>query len=207
MEKRRFGYIRVSGKDQNEGRQLEVMKQLGINERDIFIDKQSGKDFNRNKYQLVKMMLRKGDILYVKEIDRLGRNKQEILREWEDITKNIKAHIIVIDMPLLDTTQHKDSIGNLITDIVLDIFSWNAEDERKKINKRQREGIELAKKEGKHLGRPKSQITENFIQAYQEWKSGSITATEAINKYGFKRTTFYKLAKQYEDEQPKKGVR
>jgi DNA invertase Pin-like site-specific DNA recombinase len=199
MDNRKFGYIRVSSKDQNEGRQLEVMKEIQINERDIFIDRKSGWDFNREQYQLLKRMLRKGDVVYVKELDRLGRNKVEILNEWEDITKNIQAHIVVLDMPLLDTTKYKDSLGNLITDLVLQILSWLAEEERTKIKTRQREGIQLAKKKKeKHLGRPKQAISEEFINAYKEWKSGALTATAAMKKYGFKRTTFYKLAQDYE---------
>ncbi len=150
----KFGHIRVSSKERNEGRQIEAMRQIGIDERDIFMDKQSGKDFNRQNYQLVKMMLREGDILYVQSLDRFGRNKESILNEWKDITKNIKAHIVITDMPLLDTTKYKDNLDNLITDLVLQILSWLAEEERTKIKTRQREGIDLAKKQGKHLGRP-----------------------------------------------------
>lgn len=145
MNNRKFGYIRVSSKEQNEGRQFEAMRQIGIDERDIFMDKQSGKDFNRQNYQLVKMMLREGDILYVQSLDRFGRNKEAILNEWKDITKNIQAHIIITDMPLLNTTKYKDNLGNLITDLVLQILSWLAEEERTKIKTRQREGIDLAK--------------------------------------------------------------
>ncbi len=198
LNNRKFGYIRVSSKDQNEGRQLEAMKQVGIDERDIFIDKQSGKDFNRQKYQLVKMMLREGDILYVQSLDRFGRNKEAILNEWKDITKNIKAHIIVIDMPLLDTTKYQDNLGNLITDLVLQILSWLAEEERSKIKVRQQEGIQLAKKQGKHLGRPKTEITDEFITAYNTWKTGTITAVEAMKQANLSKTTFYRLVKKYE---------
>ena len=135
----------MSSKEQNEGRQIEAMRKIGIDERDIFMDKQSGKDFNRQNYQLVKLMLREGDILYVQSLDRFGRNKEAILNEWKDITKGIKAHIIITDMPLLDTTKYKDNLGNLITDLVLQILSWLAEEERTKIKTRQREGIDLAK--------------------------------------------------------------
>ncbi|MBG9936148.1 recombinase family protein, partial [Bacillus tropicus] len=146
MNNRKFEYIRVSSKEKNEGRQIEAMKQILIDERDIFIDKQSGKDFNRQSYQLVKMMLREGDILYVQSLDRFSRNKEATLNEWKDITQNIKAHIVITDMPLLDTTKYKDNLGNLITDLVLQILSWLAEEERTKIKTRQREGIDLAKK-------------------------------------------------------------
>jgi len=196
---RKFGYIRVSTKDQNEDRQLEAMKQFITDERDIFIDKQSGKDFNREQYQLLKRMLRKDDILYIHSLDRFGRNKEAILQEWTDITKNIQAHIIVLDMPLLDTTKYKDSLGNLITDLVLQILSWLAEEERTKIKTRQREGIELAKKQGKHLGRPKTKITENFILAYTSWKQGEISGLEAMRRCNMTSPTFYRVVKRYEN--------
>ncbi|MEX0415203.1 recombinase family protein [Bacillus sp. C30] len=200
MNNRIFGYIRVSSKDQNEGRQIESMKQVGIDERDIFIDKQSGKDFNRRNYQLVKMMLREGDILYVQSLDRFGRNKEAILNEWKDITKNIRAHIVIIDMPLLDTTKYQDNLGNLITDLVLQILSWLAEEERTKIKTRQKEGIELAKKQGMHLGRPKANITAEFITAYHAWKVGELTAVEAMKQADIAKTTFYRLVKKYEGQ-------
>ncbi len=135
MDVRKFGYIRMSSKDQNEDRQLDSMKKMGIDPRDIFIDKQSGKDFDRDQYQLLKRMIRKGDVLYIHSLDRFGRNKEEILQEWNDITKDIQADIIVLDMPLLDTTQFKDSLGTFIADLVLQILSWMAEEERERIRK------------------------------------------------------------------------
>ena len=156
MDVRKFGYVRVSSKDQNEGRQIEAMKEKGIEERDIFVDKQSGKDFNREQYQLLKRILRKGDILYIHSLDRFGRNKEKILEEWNDITKNIQADIVVLDMPLLDTTQYKDSLGTFIADLVLQILSWMAEEERDRIRKRQREGIDLALKNGTSFWSAKS---------------------------------------------------
>ncbi|MEH7221822.1 recombinase family protein [Bacillus toyonensis] len=198
MEQKKFGYIRVSSKEQNEGRQLEAMRKMGIHERDIFIDKQSGRTFQREQYQILKKMLRRGDILYIHSLDRFGRNKSAILEEWKDITQNIQAHIVVLDMPLLDTTKYKDSIGQLITDLVLQILSWLSEEERVKIKTRQREGIDLAKKQGKHLGRPKVEITDAFIQAYQEWKDRKITAVEAMKRSGMPNTTFYRMVKRYE---------
>ncbi|EPC8422623.1 recombinase family protein [Bacillus wiedmannii] len=198
MEQKKFGYIRVSSKEQNEGRQLEAMRKLGIHERDIFIDKQSGRTFQREQYQILKKMLRRGDIIYIHSLDRFGRNKSAILEEWKDITQNIQAHIVVLDMPLLDTTKYKDSIGQLITDLVLQILSWLSEEERVKIKTRQREGIDLAKKQGKHLGRPKVEITDEFIQAYQEWKDRKITAVEAMKRSGMPNTTFYRMVKRYE---------
>ncbi|COT22406.1 site-specific recombinase [Streptococcus pneumoniae] len=177
---------------------MEAMRKMGIHERDIFIDKQSGRTFQREQYQILKKMLRRGDILYIHSLDRFGRNKSAILEEWKDITQNIQAHIVVLDMPLLDTTKYKDSIGQLITDLVLQILSWLSEEERVKIKTRQREGIDLAKKQGKHLGRPKVEITDEFIQAYQEWKDRKITAVEAMKRSGMPNTTFYRIVKRYE---------
>jgi DNA invertase Pin-like site-specific DNA recombinase len=200
MENRKFGYIRVSSKDQNEGRQLEVMKEAGIHERDLFIDKQSGKDFQREQYQLLKRMMRPGDILYIHSLDRFGRNKEEILQEWNDITKTIKADIVVLDMPLLDTTQFKDSLGTFIADLVLQILSWMAQEKRERIRKRQREGIDLALDSGVKFGRPTVKLTNEFMEAYTQWKAGDITAVAAMRQAGVKKTTFYKLVKEYEKE-------
>jgi DNA invertase Pin-like site-specific DNA recombinase len=200
MDIRKFGYIRVSSHDQNEGRQLRSMKTLQIEERDIFLDRQSGKNFQREQYQLVKRILRTGDILYIHSLDRFGRNKEEILNEWNDITKNIKADIIVLDMPLLDTTLYKDSLGNFIADLVLQILSWMAEEERNRIRTRQREGIDMAILNGTKFGRPKIQISEKFIEVYNKWKEGQLTAVKAMDKIGMKKTTFYKLVKEYEKQ-------
>jgi DNA invertase Pin-like site-specific DNA recombinase len=199
MENRYYGYIRVSSKDQNEERQLAAMKERGINKRDIFIDKLSGKDFQREQYQLLKRILRSGDVLYIHSLDRFGRNKEEIVQEWNDITKNLQADIVVLDMPLLDTTQYKDSMGTFIADLVLQILSWMAQEERDRIRKRQREGIDVALAKGKVFGRPKAQVTDEFMDAYHEWRSGAITATKAMEQAGVKKTTFYKLVKEVED--------
>ena len=200
MENRRFGYIRVSSRDQNEGRQLQLMQKVGISPRDIFIDKQSGKNFNREQYQLLKRMIRKGDILYIHSLDRFGRNKEEILQEWNAITKEIEADIVVLDMPLLDTTQYKDSLGTFIADLVLQILSWMAQEERDRIRKRQREGIDVALTKGISFGRPKAQVSEEFIEAYNRWKQKEITAVQAMKEANVKKTTFYKLVKQYENK-------
>ena len=203
MDVRKFGYIRVSSKDQNEGRQLDSMKKIEIDPRDIFIDKQSGKDIDRIQYQLLKRMMRKGDVLYIHSLDRFGRYKEEILQEWNDITKNIQEDIVFLDMPLLDTTQFKDSLGTFIADLVLQILSWMAEEERDRIRKRQREGIDVALQSGAAFGRPKATVTEEFKDAYNRWKSGDITAVSAMQEIGVKKTTFYKLVKDYEGELPK----
>jgi len=200
MEQRKFGYIRVSSKDQNEGRQLEAMKKLDINERDIYLDKQSGKNFERVNYQLLKRIIRKGDILYIHSLDRFGRNKEEILQEWNDLTKNIEADIVVMDMPLLDTTQYKDSMGTFIADLVLQILSWMAEEERERIRKRQREGIDLALQNGVQFGRPKVLLSEEFKEVYRKWKARELTAVKAMQEAGVKKTSFYKLVKALEEE-------
>lgn len=199
MINRKFGYGRVSSKDQNEGRQREALLAQGIEERDLFIDKQSGKDFNRPQYQTLKDRLREGDIVYIHSIDRLGRNKDMILDEWKDITKNIKADIIVLDMPLLDTTKYKDSLGTFVSDLVLQILSWVAEEERNKIKVRQREGIDLALKNGAPYGRPKTVVvTDEFINAYDRWKAKEITGVQAMKEANVSKTGFYKLVKEYE---------
>lgn len=200
MEQRKFGYIRVSSKDQNEGRQLDAMKKLDINERDIYLDKQSGKNFERVNYQLLKRIIRKGDILYIHSLDRFGRNKEEILQEWNDLTKNIEADIVVMDMPLLDTTQYKDSMGTFIADLVLQILSWMAEEERERIRKRQREGIDLALQNGVQFGRPKVFVSEEFIEIYRKWKAKELTAVQAMQESGVKKTSFYKLVKVLDEE-------
>jgi DNA invertase Pin-like site-specific DNA recombinase len=199
MDIRKFGYVRVSTRDQNEARQLVSMHELGIAERDIFIDKQSGKDFEREQYQFLKRMLRKGDILYIHSLDRFGRNKEAILQEWKEITKDIQAHIVVLDMPLLDTTKYQDSLGSFITDLVLQILSWLAQEERERTKKRQREGIAEAKRVGKHLGRPKATYTDEFMEAYNQWRAGNITAVKAIEVANMSKSTFYRLVKKYEE--------
>lgn len=195
-----YGYVRVSTKDQNEGRQLEEMSKLGISKERIFVDKQSGKDFNRAEYQTMKRMLKDspGSLLVIHSIDRLGRNYKEIMKEWQELTTECKADIKVVDMPLLDTTLHKDLLGTFISDLILQVLSFVAENERTNIKKRQAEGIAVAKAKGKHLGRPQAQITETFIAEYKKWRNGEQTATQAMLNSNTKRNTFYKLAKMME---------
>lgn len=151
------------------------MIELGIWERDIYIDTQSGKNFERPKYNALKTVLRHGDIVYIKSIDRFGRNSREIKREWEEIIGEIGADIKVIDMPLIDTTQYKDLIGNFVSNLVLEVLSFVAEQERENIRQRQQEGIKIAKAKGKHLGKPKAKLPDKWEQVYKEWKSNSIT--------------------------------
>ena len=192
-----FGYCRVSSTDQKEDRQLEAMLELEINERDIFVDKCSGKNFDRPQYQALKVQLREGDILVIKSIDRLGRNYKQICEEWREITREIKANIKVLDMPVLDTTRTEGLIGEVILDIVLQLLSYVAEQERAFIKQRQAEGIKLAKEKGKRLGKPPIEYPENWDNVYKVWKSGAITAREAMKQLNLKPTSFYKLAKQY----------
>lgn len=200
-----FAYIRVSAKDQNPDRQLLEMKRLGVNERDIFIDKESGKNFDRVQYQALKQCLRQGDLLYIKSIDRFGRNSKEIKREWEYITQEIKADIKVIDMPLLDTTQHKDTLGTFVSDLVLQVLSFVAERERENIRQRQSEGIAVAKAKGKHLGRPQinwESLTKEQKATlelnYSKWQDKEITAVRFMEMLGLKKNTFYKIVKEYQ---------
>lgn len=192
-----FAYCRVSSTDQNEDRQVEAMLELGINERDIFIDKCSGKDFDRPQYKALKLQLREGDVLVIKSIDRLGRNYKQICEEWREIVRDIKANIKVVDMPILDTTRTDGLIGEVISDIVLQLLGYVAEQERTFIKQRQAEGIKLAKEKGKRLGKPPIQYPDNWQDVYTIWKSGSITAREAMKRLNLKPTSFYKLAKNY----------
>lgn len=198
MDNRIFGYIRVSTREQNISRQLKAMYDNGVIDRDLYIDKQSGKDFNRIEYQKMKMVLREGDMVIIKSIDRLGRNYTQILEEWNDITKNINADIIVLDMPLLDTRQHKDLLGTLINDIVLQLLSYVAENERDNIKKRQAEGIAIAQEKGIKFGRPNAKYPDNWDEVYKLWKAKKIKAIGAMKELNLKKTTFYKLVKEYE---------
>jgi DNA invertase Pin-like site-specific DNA recombinase len=199
-EVKNFGYVRVSSKEQNEARQIEALKGLDIQERDLFVDKQSGKDFDRPRYQALKMVLRKGDILFIKELDRLGRNAEEIKREWKEITHDIGANIVILDMPILDTRQYKNGLEKVITNIVLELLSYMAEREKEKINSRQAEGIATAKANGVKFGRPKLEISKEFEVDYEEWKAGKTTAVEAMRRNGMKANTFYRRVNEYEKE-------
>jgi DNA invertase Pin-like site-specific DNA recombinase len=198
-EVREFGYIRVSSADQNEGRQIDAMRGLNISERDLIIEKQSGKDFNRPKYQSLKHMLRTGDTLYIKELDRLGRNAEEIKQEWQNITQDIGAHIVVLDMPILDTRQYKNGLDKVISNIVLELLSYMAQREREKINSRQAEGIVTAKNNGVKFGRPKLEIGSEFIDVYLRWTADQISATDGMKELNMKPNTFYRRVKEYEN--------
>lgn len=197
--KQKFFYGRVSTKDQNEARQLEKAKELKIKEDNIYIDKASGKDFKREKYILLKKILREGDILYISSIDRLGRNYEEIRKEWQELTHDMEIDIVVIDMPLLDTTkQANDLNGKFISDLVLQILSYVAQKERENIKKRQREGIDIALKEKRPYGRPKQEIDKSFIDVYLKWKDKKVTGKKAMELLEMKPNTFYRRVKEYE---------
>ena len=196
MKNKIFGYVRVSSKEQKEDRQLIAFKEFGIDERDIYIDKQSGKDFNREQYSILKNVLRENDLLVIKSIDRLGRNYSQIIDEWQDITKNIKADIVVIDMPLLDTRNNKDLLGTFISDLVLQILSYVAEQERRFIKQRQKEGISNAINNGVKFGRPKIEKPSNYDDVIKLWKNKKIKSKEAIEMLGLKPNTFYNLLKK-----------
>ena len=191
-----YGYVRVSSETQNTARQLDEMFKQNIPIKNIYIDKQSGKDFNRTNYQKLKNKLKKNDLLIIKSIDRLGRNYEMIITEWSDITKKIEADIFVIDFPLLDTRCEPNSlIGKFISDIVLQVLSFVAENERINIKQRQAEGIRLAKEKGIHLGRPKYKLPDNFKEIIKQYKNKEITNEEAINILNMNRSTFFKYAK------------
>ena len=202
MKNKKFGYGRVSSKDQNEIRQLLAFKEQGIDERDIYIDKKSGKDFEREQYQTLKNILREGDLLVIHSIDRLGRNYEQIVEEWKDITKNIKADILVLDMKeLLDTRKEKDLLGTFINDLILGLLSYVAQTEREKINTRQREGIDAYKKTGitktgRPYGRPKVELSTEFVDIVKMWKRNEITARKAMEKLDMKPNSFYKYVKE-----------
>jgi DNA invertase Pin-like site-specific DNA recombinase len=200
MDNRNYGYIRVSSRDQNEARQMDAMKEAGILERDIFVDHVSGKNFEREQYQLLKRILRKGDVLTIHSLDRFGRNKDEILQEWNELTKTMQCDIVVLDMPLLDTREQNDSMRTFIVDMVLQILSWIAEEERTRIRQRQREGIDSAQRKGVKLGRPQAPLNEHFVDVYHQWKQGKITAVEAAKRVNVNKTTYYRMVKRYEKE-------
>ena len=200
MNNKTFGYARVSSKEQNEERQINAFKDFNIDERDIYVDKQSGKDFNRENYLILKHILRENDLLVIKSIDRLGRNYNMIIEEWKDITKNIKADIVVIDMPLLDTRNNKDLLGTFISDLVLQILSYVAEQERSFIKLRQKEGIENALKKGVKFGRPKIEKPSNYDEVMSKWKDKKIKSKEAMELLGLKNNTFYNLIKNSQND-------
>ncbi len=196
MEK--YAYIRVSTKEQNIDRQLVALKPYGIPEQNIYCDYQSGKDFDRPAYKKLLGKLKRGDLLIVKSIDRLGRNYEEILEQWRILTKEKKVDIVVLDRPLLDTRRGKDLIGTFLSDIVLQVLSFVAENERSNIKQRQAEGIAVAKAKGVRFGRPPKPLPSNFYKIYQKWKEGKITGVVAADACDMPVSTFLYKARAYE---------
>ncbi len=191
-----YGYIRVSSTDQNEDRQLIALNEKGVEKQNIYMDKQSGKDFDRPGYQKMAKKLRQGDLLYIKSIDRLGRNYEEIQEQWRYLTKKKQVDIVVIDMPLLDTRRGKDLVGTFLADIVLQVLSFVAQNERENIKQRQAEGIAAAKARGVKFGRPQRPVPDNFEEVAQKWKRGSITGVRAAELTGLPIATFRYKAKR-----------
>ncbi len=192
-----YGYVRVSSVEQNEDRQLLAMEKAGVAAGNIFMDKQSGKDFRRSDYERMVSKLQKGDLIYIVSIDRLGRNYAEIQNHWRMLTKEIGIDICVIDMPLLDTRNGKDLMGTFIADLVLQILSFVAENERENIRKRQEQGIAAAKKRGVRFGRPETLVPNNFGEIVKKWENGQINFGEAIQECNMSQATFYRRLREY----------
>nr|WP_315794194.1 recombinase family protein [Paenibacillus sp. BIC5C1] len=196
-----MGYGRVSAKDQNPERQLLKFREIGIDGRYIFVDKLSGKDFNRPQYQAMRLMIREGDLIYIDALDRLGRDYEGIINEWKYVTREVKADIVCLDNEtLFDSRKFKTmgDFGKVMEDQFLSLLAYVSEQERKKNKQRQAEGIQVAKSDGVKFGRPKIEINEAFIEVYQEWKTGMITATFAMKQLGMKHRTFYRRLREYE---------
>ena len=193
-----YGYCRVSSVSQNEDRQLISMNKIGVPDKNIFTDKQSGKDFNRPMYKKLVRKLKPGDLLYVKSIDRLGRNYEEIIDQWKILVREKEIDICVIDMPLLDTRREKSLLGSFISDLTLAIFSYVSENERINIRQRQAEGIAAAKARGVRFCRRAKPLPSNFDEVYCRWKSKKIPVSQAAAECGMPQTTFFDRAKKYE---------
>lgn len=193
-----YGYVRVSSRDQNEERQMIAMRELAVAEKNIFMDRQSGKDFERPAYQCMVRCMKKNDLLYIKSIDRLGRNYGEILEQWQILTKEKEIDIVVLDMPLLDTRRGKDLMGMFLSDIVLQVLSFVAENERANIRQRQAEGIAAAKARGVKFGRPEMPYPDNFRKVHQDWRDKKITLRQAADACEMSVGTFYGKARKLE---------
>ena len=191
-----YGYVRVSSTDQNEDRQMIALREMGISEKSIFVDKQSGKDFERPHYKRLLKKMKPGDLLYILSIDRLGRNYAEIQNQWRILTKEKQIDICVLDMPLLDTRQGKDLMGTFIADLVLQILSFVAQSERENIRKRQAEGIAAAKARGVRFGRPVIAPPSDFPQIVKEWEKKKIGIDEALQRSGLHEATFYRRLRE-----------
>jgi len=192
-----YGYVRVSSSDQNEDRQLDSMAKLKIPQAQIFVDKQSGKDFQRPAWQALMSGLLPGDLLYVHSIDRLGRNYDEIQNQWRILTKERNVDIAVLDMPLLDTRRDRDLMGTFVADLVLQILSFISAHERESIRKRQAEGIEAARSRGVKFGRPPKKSPENFAKIVKQWENGKLDFLEVLGQTGMKKSTFYNRLREF----------
>ena len=197
MENKIYGYVRVSSQEQNEDRQLIAMSEAGVERANIFIDKQSGKDFDRPNYKRLIKRLRPGDTLFIKSIDRLGRNYEEIQNQWRIITKDKGVDMVVIDMPLLDTRNHKNLLGTFISDLVLQLLSFISENERTTIRQRQAEGIAAAKKRGVRFGRPTKEAPQNFEEIILKWQKKEIPLDEILKEYDMSAATFYRRLREF----------
>ncbi len=196
-EKRIFGYVRCSSTDQNEDRQIIALREASVPEKNIFMDKQSGKDFDRPNYKKLVQELKAGDILYILSIDRLGRNYEEIQKQWRILIKEISIDICVLDMPLLDTRNGKDLMGTFIADLVLQILSFVAQSERENIKKRQAEGIAAAKARGVKFGRPEKEAPDDFGRIVKEWEQKKLSFADALEKCSMSEATFYRRLREY----------
>ena len=195
-----YGYVRVSSREQNEDRQLDALRGMEIAKRNIFIDKQSGKDFERPQYKRLVRKVKREDLIYIKSIDRLGRNYSEIQEQWRFLTKEKGADIVVLDMSLLDTRRGKDLMGTFLSDIVLQVLSFAAENERTNIRQRQAEGIAAAKARGVRFGRPQINMPEYFGKTVRSWERKEITVEEAVRRCGVSESTFYRRLREYRAE-------
>ena len=195
-----YGYARVSTKEQKEDRQLLALSEMRLPERNIYVDKQSGKDFERPMYKRLLKRLKEDDVLYIKSIDRLGRNYEEILEQGRVLTREKKVDIVVLDMPLLDTRRGKDLMGTFLSDIVLQVLSFVAENERKNIRERQKEGIEAARLRGVKFGRPSKPLPENFGQMSRKWMAGEISGRMAADLCGMPLTSFRRRSRTFSED-------
>lgn len=195
--KNMYGYARVSTKEQNEDRQLLAFTHMKLPRENIYVDKQSGKDFERPMYKRLVKKMKEDDVLYIKSIDRLGRNYEEILEQWRMLTKEKKIDIVVMDMPLLDTRRGKDLMGTFLSDVVLQVLSFVAENERKNIRERQKEGIEAARLRGVQFGRPEKPLPDNFDQTCKKWLSGELSGRRAAEICGMPATSFYRKVERW----------
>ena len=192
-----YGYIRVSTREQNEDRQLIALREMAVPEANLFIDKQSGKNFDRPQYQKLLRKLKKDDLLYIKSIDRLGRDYEEILKQWRILTKEKGIDIVVLDMPLLDTRRGKDLMRTFLTDIVLQVLSFVAENEHANIRQRQAESIAAAKARGVKFGRPRKQLPVGFDEIVREWEERKLPPTEVLKRCGMSEASFYRRLREY----------